>query len=56
MDGKPDWLSDFPVQIYCNRNQGLAQEAAARRRGGDSHRDVSGRISVRRVKEITEAL
>ena len=19
MERKPDWLSDFPVQIYCNR-------------------------------------
>ena len=19
MEGKPDWLSGFPVQIYCNR-------------------------------------
>ena len=20
MEGKPDWLSGFPVQIYCNRS------------------------------------
>ena len=22
MEGKPDWLSGFPVQIYCNRSDG----------------------------------
>ena len=21
MEGKPDWLPDFPVQIYCNRGE-----------------------------------
>ena len=24
MERKPDWLSDFPVQIYCNRRRGVA--------------------------------
>ena len=23
MERKPDWLSDFPVQIYCNREVGF---------------------------------
>ena len=26
MEGKPDWLSGFPVQIYCNRNDCISDE------------------------------
>ena len=28
MEGKPDWLSGFPVQIYCNRGDFYIVKAA----------------------------
>ena len=26
MEGKPDWLSGFPVQIYCNRSDSMSRD------------------------------
>ena len=43
MEGKPDWLSGFPVQIYCNSYQGAAQRTCARKRGGNPQRATGGR-------------
>ena len=34
MEGKPDWLPGFPVQIYCNRSAfGMVKMAALAPKG-----------------------
>ena len=31
MEGKPDWLPGFPVQIYCNRRDNVAVAESRKR-------------------------
>lgn len=45
MEGKLDWLSDLPVQIYCNSNQGSNQRVGTRQRRGNSQRNLDAEVA-----------
>ena len=46
MEGKPDWLSGFPVQIYCNRSDLISVSY--------THLDVYKRQAT--IEELDEAV
>ena len=60
MEGKPDWLSGFPVQIYCNRGENqmsIAEQLDSlfRESGAGLQREMDRRgPTLARVTNVTD--